>query len=287
MLIVNVLDLQPLNADLRTQDKELMSSYSLSLQAEEELLRQKSRVQWLKAGDRNSYFFKVINWRHNRSKILSISGKDGSFIEGDSQVKTEVIRHFQNILGCSTHSRHGSRSLRDVIDKHISTDQADFMSREVTYDEISEVCFSLHSNKAPRPDGFNAHFFKKTWHIVGDDVINAIQEFFRTGLLLKELNATILSLVLKANDSIKCNDMASKGEYCPSIPKIILNTSINSRNGHNALSGAVVAEAKGVLSSCPQTSTFAANLGNNGGLEDSSTVAPLKNILGKMKGTKN
>ena len=103
----------------------------------------------------------------------------------------------ENILGCSLPSRHGSRPLRNVIDKHISTDQADFMSRQVTNDEIREVCFSLHPNKAPCPDGFNAHFFKKTWHIVGDDVINSVQEFFRTGLLYKDLNTTILTWVPK------------------------------------------------------------------------------------------
>ncbi|KAK2641987.1 hypothetical protein Ddye_023750 [Dipteronia dyeriana] len=80
------------------------------------------------------------------------------------------------------------------------------MSREVTNDEIREACFSLHPNKAPGPDGFNAHFFKKTWHIVGDDVINAIQEFFHSGLLLKELNATILALVPKVPNPSKMTD---------------------------------------------------------------------------------
>ncbi|KAK2655477.1 hypothetical protein Ddye_008529 [Dipteronia dyeriana] len=139
----------------------------------------------------------AIKERRNRSKILSISGEDGSLIEGDTRVKSEAIGHFQNILGFSMPSRHGYRSLRNVIDKHISNDQADYMSREVTNDEIREVCFSLHPNKAPGPDGFNAYFFKKTWHIVGDNVINAIQEFFHSGLLLKELNETTLALVLK------------------------------------------------------------------------------------------
>lgn len=181
-----LLDRQPLDASLRMQEKELMSSYTMALQTEKDFLRQKSRVQWLKAGDRNSsYFFKAINGRRNRSKILSITGKDGSLIEGHTQVKSKAIRHFQNILGSSMPSRHGSCSLRNVIDKHISNDQADFMSREVTNDEIREVCFSLHPNKAPGPDGYNAHFFKKTWHIVGDDVISAIEEFFCSGLLLK------------------------------------------------------------------------------------------------------
>ncbi|KAK3204589.1 hypothetical protein Dsin_018635 [Dipteronia sinensis] len=102
----------------------------------------------------------------------------------------------------------------------------------------------------------------------------------------KVSSADVISF-LKANDSIKFNNMTSKGEHCPSIPKIILNIAINARNGHSALNGAVVAEAKGVLSSYPQTLTFAANLGNNGGLEDSSTVAPPKKILGKVKGIEN
>ncbi|KAK2658719.1 hypothetical protein Ddye_005252 [Dipteronia dyeriana] len=167
-----------------------MSSYTLALQTEEDFLRQKSRVQWLKAGDR------------------------------DTHVKSEAIRHFQNILGCSMPSRHGSRSLRNVIEKQISNDQADYMSREVTNDEIHKACFSLHPNKAPGPDGFNAHFFKKTWHIVGDDVINVIQEFFHSGLLLKELNATILALVPKVPNPSKMTDFRPI-TCCNTLYKII------------------------------------------------------------------
>ncbi|KAI9174132.1 hypothetical protein LWI28_012433 [Acer negundo] len=193
-----LLDLHPLDTNLSIREKELINSYTLTLQAEEDLLRQKFRIQWLKAGDRNSsYFFKAINGRRNRSKIHSISGDDGSLIEGDIPVKNEAIRHFQNILGCTMPTRHGIGTLSNIIDNVISNDQADLMNRDVTNDEIREVCFSLHPNKAPGPDSFNAHFFKKTWDIVGEDVINAIQEFFRSGHLLKELNATIISLVPK------------------------------------------------------------------------------------------
>jgi hypothetical protein len=32
--------------------------------------------------------------------------------------------------------------------------------------------FSLKNNKALGPDGFNAGFFKRMWHIVREDVIN-------------------------------------------------------------------------------------------------------------------
>ncbi|KAK2658397.1 hypothetical protein Ddye_004930 [Dipteronia dyeriana] len=115
-----------------------------------------------KSGDRNSsYFFKAINGSRNRSKIRSITGDDGSLIEGDIPVKNEAICHFQNILGCSMPDRHGVGTLSNIIDNVISNVHADSMDRDVTNDEIREVCFSLHPKKAPDPDGFKAHFFKK------------------------------------------------------------------------------------------------------------------------------
>ncbi|KAK3193246.1 hypothetical protein Dsin_024556 [Dipteronia sinensis] len=203
-----LLDQQPIDSNLRIREKELISCYTTTLKAEEDLLKQKSRIQSLKAGDHNSsYFFKAINGKRNRSKIHTITRDDGSLIEGDILVKKEAIRHFQTILGYSRPVSHGIGStLSKIIDKVISNRQADFMGRDVSDDEIREVCFSLHPNKAPGPDGFNAHFFKITWDIVGEDVISAVQEFFRSGLLLKELNATILALVPKVPNPSKMKD---------------------------------------------------------------------------------
>ncbi|KAK3222001.1 hypothetical protein Dsin_009026 [Dipteronia sinensis] len=213
--------LKALNKEKNSR-KDLISCYMSTLKAEKDLLRQKSRIQWLKAGDRNSlYFFKAINGKRNRSKIHSITGDDGSLIEGDNLVKNEAIRHFQTILGCSMPARHGIGStLSNIIDKVISNDQADFMGRDVTNDEIREVCFSLHPNKAPGLDGLNAHFFKKTWDIVCEDVISVVQEFFSAGRLLKELNATILALFPKVPNPSKMKDFRPIS-CCNTLYKII------------------------------------------------------------------
>ncbi|KAK3193257.1 hypothetical protein Dsin_024567 [Dipteronia sinensis] len=217
-----LLDQQPLDYNLRIREKELISCYTMTLKAEKDLLKQKCRIQWLKAGDRNSsYFFKAINGKRNRSKIHTITRDDGSLIEGDILVKKEAIRHFHTILGYSRPFSHGiGTTLSNIIDKVISNGQADFMGRDVTDDEIREVCFSLHPNKAPGLDGFNTHFFKITWDIVSEDVISAVQEFFRSGLLLKELNATILALVPKVPNPSKMKDFRPIS-CCNTLYKII------------------------------------------------------------------
>lgn len=55
----------------------------------------------------------------------------------------------------------------------------------------------MRNNKAPGLDGFTVEFFKKAWPIVGGDVIFAIKSFFESGMLLKEVNGTIITLVPK------------------------------------------------------------------------------------------
>jgi len=40
----------------------------------------------------------------------------------------------------------------------------------VTKEDVKDAIFSMHSYKAPGPDGFQSIFFKTYWHIVGDDV---------------------------------------------------------------------------------------------------------------------
>ena len=44
--------------------------------------------------------------------------------------------------------------------------------------KIEEVIKAANPNKAPGPDGFNAHFFKVFWSIIGNDVCEGITDFF-------------------------------------------------------------------------------------------------------------
>jgi hypothetical protein len=43
----------------------------------------------------------------------------------------------------------------------------------------------MKSNKAPRLNGFSAGFFLKAWPIIRMDVVEAMQSFFSSSMLLK------------------------------------------------------------------------------------------------------
>ena len=85
--------------------------------------------------------------------------------------------------------------MESAINLKLSSTQQHALAQDVTREEIKHAMFSLKNNKAPGPDGFNAGFFKRIWHIVGEDVINAVRSFFQTRRMLKEMNATSISLM--------------------------------------------------------------------------------------------
>ena len=66
--------------------------------------------------------------------------------------------------------------------------------------------FSIDDAKAPGPDGFSSLFFKKAWSIVGSDVCEAVEDFFRSGCLLREINCTIIALVPKIPNPSSMHD---------------------------------------------------------------------------------
>ncbi|KAL0283664.1 UNVERIFIED_CONTAM: Retrovirus-related Pol polyprotein from type-2 retrotransposable element R2DM [Sesamum radiatum] len=66
--------------------------------------------------------------------------------------------------------------------------------------EFFQAFFDIEEDKAPGPDGFSSGFFKAAWPVVGEEVSKAIRDFFKTGRLLKQLNATLLTLIPKVRN---------------------------------------------------------------------------------------
>lgn len=71
--------------------------------------------------------------------------------------------------------------------------------------------------------GFLPSFFHKYWHIVGNDVIKAVQRFFRHGWLPTASNFTLISLLAKGNNPTSVNHFWPISLYS-FIYKIVLKT---------------------------------------------------------------
>ncbi|KAL0406033.1 UNVERIFIED_CONTAM: hypothetical protein Slati_3917200 [Sesamum latifolium] len=74
---------------------------------------------------------------------------------------------------------------------------------------LHDLCvflFDINDDSVPDPDGFSSGFFKVAWTVVGEDFCQAVLEFFNNGHLLKQLNATFITLIPKLQLPVKVAD---------------------------------------------------------------------------------
>ncbi|GJV15390.1 hypothetical protein Tco_1360713 [Tanacetum coccineum] len=138
---------------------------------EEKLLRQKTKVEWLKEEDSNTKYF------HN-------------------VIKGRFVFNFSNFLG-TCDKIFKIEDPASLFTKKLDVEKAVEMIKPISDEEIKGALFSIEDNKSAGPNGYTSRFFKAAWSVVGHDVCSAVKEFFISGMILGELNSTLISLILK------------------------------------------------------------------------------------------
>ncbi|GJY83206.1 RNA-directed DNA polymerase, eukaryota, reverse transcriptase zinc-binding domain protein [Tanacetum coccineum] len=199
------LDKDPSNSLLREEEMIYASAYREAAIDEERLLKQKTKIEWLKEGDSNSsYFHNVIKGRVTKSRIEVVYDGSGKAYYGDS-VTDQFVSHFSNFLGTGDDVIDVDDS-RTLFMRRLDIDTSVDLIKPITDEEIKEALFSIDDNKVSGPDGYTSKFFKAAWSVVDQDVYCAVKEFFVTGKILGELNATLISLIPKVSAPANVTD---------------------------------------------------------------------------------
>ncbi|GJW82711.1 RNA-directed DNA polymerase, eukaryota [Tanacetum coccineum] len=137
-------------------------------------LAQKAKVKWAIEGDENTKFFHgVVN---KKRRYIAIKG-----------ILNDV-------------------PLEDRFPRRLNIKLSRDLERDVNSDEIKNVVWDCSSYKSPGPDGFTFDFFKKYWSIVGNDVVNAVKDFFSSSTFPNGCNPSFIALIPKVLDAKHLND---------------------------------------------------------------------------------
>ncbi|XP_022014955.1 uncharacterized protein LOC110914476 [Helianthus annuus] len=173
------IDKDPMNTDLRARETKLTSSFQEACLDEERFLKQKAKMDWLRAGDANTaYFHAAVKSRNHWSRIQVISDANGVMYEADN-VHSNFVQHYEKFLGCQDDI--SVQPTPDFFSKWVNPMDASYMVRPVMMEEVKSAMFSIGNDKASGPDGYTAAFFKAAWSIVGHDISKAVIDFFSTG----------------------------------------------------------------------------------------------------------
>ncbi|XP_074299186.1 uncharacterized protein LOC141630235 [Silene latifolia] len=113
--------------------------------------------------------------------------------------KSKATWYYENLLGTAGHTTPVCVSV--VHQGPIcNSEHHSVLLAPVTKKEIKEAFFSIPNHKAPGPDGFSSAFFKDSWSVVGDEVCDAILDFFQSGKMLQQINHTFITLIPKIDN---------------------------------------------------------------------------------------
>lgn len=176
---------------------------------EERFFRQRSRIKWLQLGDLNTAFFHRITLVRNAlNAIKYLLRADGSRSETLEEVHKIALDYFSDIL-CTVRGSYCPYLpdiLRRIVRVVCSDSQRFLLAAPFQREQIKATMFKLSLNSTPGPDGWTAEFFRASWLILGEDVTDAVLDFFATPFMPAALNATTLILIPKRPGAEKIED---------------------------------------------------------------------------------
>lgn len=173
---------------------------STAYKEEEQFWLQRSRIQWLKEGDRNTGFFHAATRQRRLINTISvIEDEDGKEVYEDDQIGSVIADYFTSIF--STNNNQDFAKLEGVLTCKVTEEMNRYLVLIPSDSEIKEAAFSINSSKAPGPDGFSAKFYHSYWHIIGADVTRDIRQFFTTSVLHPRQNETHVRLIPKTTSA--------------------------------------------------------------------------------------
>jgi len=189
---------------------DALKELSNALKAEKMFWRQKSRVLWLREGDRNSkYFHAPVKQIRARNRITQLLDENGNVVEDEEGLLEIATSYFRQIFESS--------NLEDIADAlgEVSTTIAGTINEDltalVTEWEVKLALFAMHPEKASGPDGMTALFYQKFWDIVKEDLTRMVNQFLFKGTIAHELNDTNICLIpktTKPNEMTKCRTIS-------------------------------------------------------------------------------
>jgi hypothetical protein len=195
------------------------------LEQEEIYWRQRSRINWLKEGDRNTKFFhKKATWRKKKNRIDRLQRQDGSMTENNGEMEGMATEFFKELYTADQHVQ--PRAILDLVQPQITHHMNEGLCAAFSDDEISNALFQIGPLKAPGKDGFPARFYQRHWGVFKDDIIAAIKEFFLSGKMPEGINDTIIVLIPKKKNPVCLRDFRPIS-LCNVIYKMISKCLVN------------------------------------------------------------
>jgi hypothetical protein len=197
-----------LTREKETELKEKELKRNNLLKEKEELWCQRSRAIWIKSGDQNTKKnHNFANFRRNRKFIWEITDELGQIQTGQKNIMDTATNYFKNFFKETNEiSILDQVKVAEIFPKMVTEIEAKNLFRPVGLEELRKVLKKFKVDKSPGPDGWTVEFFVHFFDLVGEDLLNMVEETRQKGKILGGLNSTFIALIPKVNKPLSFGD---------------------------------------------------------------------------------
>lgn len=178
------------------QLRALEGEHRALLILEESLWKQRSRMNWLSEGDKNTAFFhRAASGRRRRNSIDRIKDSNDQWEEDPGRMEDIFLSYFENIF--TTELQNDVDDVISSISRKINLEEATALSKNFTEEDVIAALNQMHPLKAPGPDGMPALFYSKFWSVIKPDLLAVVLGILNAEVSPSAINQTHITLIPK------------------------------------------------------------------------------------------
>ncbi|KAK1648056.1 hypothetical protein QYE76_065861 [Lolium multiflorum] len=186
----------PLSDDALSKQRELQIQIENLLEQEEIYWVQRGRANWLRHGDQNTAFFhRFASGRRKRNFIKQLTNESGNIIDDQDQMMDIASGYFQHLF--TSEVQDPDQGVIDKVLPCVTNEMNDILTAPYTREEVKKAMFNIGDLKAPGPDGLHAIFYKRFWHIIGEDLTDEVLLAVNSRVIPEGWNHTTIVLIPK------------------------------------------------------------------------------------------
>eukprot|EP00253_Pinus_taeda_P012560 PITA_12560 len=151
----------------------------------------------------------LIDLENKRAKIL----KDQ---EETWRLKSRAIW----LKACDEKSKYFQNFAKGHFPRFLDHESADELSGPVTIEELEQTLKWFQKDKSPGLDGWPIEFYLAFFDIIGNNLLNVVEECRLSGRMYEAINSTLIALILKLDSSNTFNEFRPIS-LCNTLYKII------------------------------------------------------------------
>ncbi|KAL5856494.1 hypothetical protein ACOSQ3_003952 [Xanthoceras sorbifolium] len=169
--------------------------------------RQRSRVAWLRAGDKNTkYFHAKATQRRKRNRILGLMDEGGVWRDKVEDIESLISNFYSHLFASTSPSVNMIENVVQAVEKRVNADMNSILAASFTSEEVFSALNQMAPVKAPGPDGLPALFYQKFWSIVGGKVSQAVLDILNNGAGFGVMGEAIVALIPKVKTPVRVSD---------------------------------------------------------------------------------